>query len=103
MKRTSRADFLYRVGGLDGKKYLMIVDQDLGHMSVTNDIENVVADIAAVEHIDPKEHFIVYRDSKGRWDGWDATTEDFFPLRWSQMEQFLADAGPIKAFRAKQN
>lgn len=76
--KKSRANFQYRIGAVDDQKVLLIWDQNLGNMSVTNDIENVVADIAAHEGIDPMAHLIIYRDSEGRWDGWDGTTEDFF-------------------------
>lgn len=47
-------------------------------MSVTNDIENVVADIAANEGINPLEYTIIYRNSESNWDGWDAKTESFY-------------------------
>ncbi len=73
-----RADFRYLIAVLDHQKVLLIEDLNLGNMSVTNDIENVVASISQKENIDPKGHLIIYMDSEGRWDGWDATREEFF-------------------------
>lgn len=80
MNKKSRADFLYSLGTFDNLPLLLIWDQDQGNMSVTNDIENVVADIAGAEAIDPKEYLIIYRDSEKQWNGWDALTEDFFHI-----------------------
>lgn len=89
MHRQSRADFQYSLGTFDNLPLLLIWDQDQGNMSVTNDIENVVADIAQVEAIDPKEHLIIYRDSEKQWDGWDACTEDFFHIgEWRLIDIF---------------
>ena len=59
----SRADFTYTIE--DG--ILCIIDLDNGNMSVTNDIENVIADIEASEgQIEGTR--ILYRDSWGVWD-----------------------------------
>lgn len=80
MHKKSRANFQYRLGDLEGKKTLLIWDQNVGNRSVTNDIENVVADIATHQDIDPAEYLIIYRDSEARWDGWDAVTGEFFPI-----------------------
>jgi hypothetical protein len=80
MYKKSRANFQYRLGVLEGRKTLLIWDQNIGNISVTNDIENVVADIAKHEDINPAEYLIIYRDSEGRWDGWDAATQEFFVI-----------------------
>jgi hypothetical protein len=69
MKKQSRANFFYRLGEVDQQKILLIWDQNAGNMSVTNDIENVVANIAAYEGINPISYLIIYRDSEGNWDG----------------------------------
>ena len=46
MNKQSRADFRYRVvQDNEDIKLLLIVDENLGGRSVTNDIENVLADI----------------------------------------------------------
>lgn len=86
MPKKSRANFLYRIGEIHGQKILLIRDLDLGNLSVTNDIENVVADITVHETIDPLEHMIIYRDSMGMWNGWDAKSQNFFFLRRNVME-----------------
>lgn len=76
----SRSDYIYKLKNIGGRKILAIEDMNLGNMSVTNDIENVVREIAAVEKIDPTDHLIVYSDSEGDWDGWDHKNELFVPL-----------------------
>lgn len=86
MHKKSRANFLYRIGEFDGQKILLIRDQNSGNISVTNDIENVVADIGTHEGLDPTEYMIIYRDSEGRWDGWDHKAQNFFFLRPSVMK-----------------
>lgn len=50
-------------------------------MSVTNDIENVVADIANWEGVNPEIYFIAYKDTEGDWDGWNAASQSFFFFR----------------------
>jgi hypothetical protein len=52
-----------------GSGLVAIVDLNRGRMSVTNDVERVLAYIAAEDKIDLDEHLIIYRDSTGRWDG----------------------------------
>ena len=63
MKKAS-ADYEYTVEG----GTLCIIDLDKGGVSVTNDMENVLADIQSAEGLldDLK---VVYRDSDGIWDG----------------------------------
>lgn len=100
MQKKSRANFQYRIGVVDDQKVLLIWDQDLGNMSVTNDIENVVADIAAHEGIDPVAHLIIYRDSEGRWDGWDGATEDFFHFGYLERKR-IGDVLGYKSESAK--
>lgn len=78
MKR-SRAQFLWRIGEYKVEKYILIWDKNKGAMTVTNDIENVVADIADHTGVDPKQHTIVYRDTFGVWDSWNAKTKTFTP------------------------
>lgn len=62
--QISRADYNYTVDG----NIIAIVDLDLGSRSVTNDIENVLADIRA-ELGGLAGYSVIYRDSLGRWDG----------------------------------
>jgi hypothetical protein len=81
MRKRSKAQFEYRIGERDGFKFLLIADKNFGERSVTNDIENVVADIADFEGITPTEYIIIYRDTEGNWDGWDAKSGNFFFFR----------------------
>jgi hypothetical protein len=76
MQNKSRANFRYKIDQM----VILIWDQNLGNLSVTNDIENVVGDIARREGIEPTRYLIVYKDSEGRWDGWDASRGDFFVI-----------------------
>ena len=50
-------------------------------MSVTNNIENIVDYICKLENINPVEHYIIYKDSTGIWDGFEFATIDFIPLQ----------------------
>lgn len=90
--KQSRAQFNYKIGEWSGIKLLMIVDKNQEATSVTNDIENVVADIAQWENIDPKLYFIAYKDTDGNWDGWDAATQSFFFFRHSPAYKVLGEA-----------
>lgn len=84
VNKRSRASFAYKLGIYQDKyKWLLIWDKDKG-TTVTNDIENVVADISEFEGIDPLKYTILYRDSDGRWDGWDIKTKSFYPWNGSQ-------------------
>ena len=59
----------------------MIEDADKDSMTVTNDIDFVVGQIAKKENVNPVEHTIIYKDSEGNWDGYIYSTRQFFPLR----------------------
>lgn len=74
----TRADFDYNIANINGEISVFIIDRDSGGMSVTNDIENVVASIEEKEGIDTKDCMVMYRDSSGIWDGWDGS--DFVQL-----------------------
>lgn len=72
-KEGADYDYQFRENG----KVLAITDLDRGNRSVTNDIENVLAKIAAQEKTTPTEllhgRLVIYRDSRGVWDGIEAT------------------------------
>lgn len=68
-----KSDYEYNRDGF----IISITDLNLGNMSVTNNIENVVKAIGKREAIDMTQYMIVYCDSEGRWDGWDARTNQF--------------------------
>lgn len=58
-----------------------IIIEDLdGHKSLTNDLEQVLNDIANYVGINPKNYLIVYRDSDHTWDGYDYLEGIFFYL-----------------------
>ena len=67
----SRSDYSYKVLDIPKGKFIAITDLNLGRMSVTNNIENVLEEIAGVESLSLLEYKIVYRDSEGTWDAWD--------------------------------
>lgn len=53
---------------LDGNgDVIVVIDLDDGGRSVTNDAENVVAELAARFNL--RQRRIVYCDTEGRWDG----------------------------------
>lgn len=76
----ARADYMYKTTTCSGRNVLVIEDLDLGNTSVTNDIETVISEIAAVEKINPANWMIVYADSDGRWDGYDYRSKQFISL-----------------------
>lgn len=76
-----RSNFNYAFDKVEGVPVLYIVDEDRGGMSVTNDIENVVASIIEGEKELPDKCLIIYRDSEGVWDGWDNDRERFVALQ----------------------
>lgn len=66
MFKQAKADYTYQM--LKGN-VIAIINQNKGGKSVTNDIENVLAEIAKSEHITLAEYKIMYKDSEGDWTG----------------------------------
>lgn len=64
--RLVRADFELHVE--EHRLEIRIVDQDLGGMSVTNDLERVLALVATRVQRSLEDYDILYRDSTGTWD-----------------------------------
>lgn len=62
MRNRSRSTYHYTVE--DG--VVCVVDHDIG-MSVTNNAENVIADLAEI--LDLSKLRVIYRDTEGTWDG----------------------------------
>ena len=89
-----RSDYTYELKEHSGHKVLTIEDLDLGGLTVTNNIENVVKEIEAAEKIDCRDYVIIYKDSDGDWDGWNPYTKAFLPLlseTWAQaMDMWIA-------------
>ena len=67
----SRADFIHEIKSVQGRNVIVITDLELGSIPVLEDIENVVADIALMEKIDPGQFMIVFDCSLKLWNGWD--------------------------------
>ena len=65
---------------------LAIIDLNLGNMSVTNCIEDVVEEISLKENVNPNNLIIVYRDSEYVWDGWNHKTQNFIGLNCATQE-----------------
>lgn len=59
----------------------MIEDQGGNFITVTNNIENVLEQIATLYKLNPVEHHIIYKDTDGKWDGYNFSLKAFFPLR----------------------
>lgn len=77
---NARADFEYHLTRFEGKPTLLIRDLNLGGCSITNNIENVVGEIAEAAKISPEMHIILYRDSLGQWTWWNYLTNVFSPV-----------------------
>ena len=71
---AARADYTIQVD--EPAKLIRIVDQDIGNMSVTNDLERVLADVADQVELSLSDYSITYRDSTGTWDRLVATALD---------------------------
>jgi len=67
--KKSKADYDLTIKQIEnGKIYIIIRDEDLGNISVTNDMENILLDL--FEHVKKSSiEAIIYRDSRGIYDG----------------------------------
>ena len=61
-----RADYSLQVD--EPAKEIRIIDADLGNMSVTNDLDRVLCDVAGLIDESLDNYSITYRDSTGTWD-----------------------------------
>lgn len=75
-KLASRSDYSWNV--IDNTLY--IVDKNLGSMSVTNNIENIVFCISLIEHKVPTDYKIIYKDSEGIWSKYDFINDTFISI-----------------------
>jgi hypothetical protein len=102
-----RADYSHGITDYLGRKFIIIEDLNKGKTSLTNDIENVVADIAEKEEIDPRQYLIVYRDSQKIWDGYDAASARFLPCNGKTyheaMEAMIKMNRPAEAAGSRNN
>ncbi|MHB9836811.1 hypothetical protein Q8F57_018420 [Paraburkholderia terrae] len=62
-RRTPRSTYSYTIE----EDFVCIIDHDKGGRSVTNDAENVIADLIAAG-IDVARYSVIYRDTAGIWD-----------------------------------
>lgn len=83
----TRADYDWKIQDYGNKKLILIEDLNLGNMSVTNDIENVVDDICKTNQIVCEDYLIIYKDSEGIWDGWDCKKRNFIHLGGETWQQ----------------
>jgi hypothetical protein len=60
-----KSDYTYKIDGT----VLFIEDRDLGRMSVTNNIENVLEEISKELGTSIQNYQVIYRDSDGNIDG----------------------------------
>lgn len=86
----TKSDYAHSLWEHDGHKFIIIEDLDKGNRSVTNDITNVIGEIALKEQIDPMNYHIIYKDSSGMWDGYDWKKLDFIPLQCITWEKAIA-------------
>ncbi len=61
-----RADYIFQVD--ERAKLIRITDQDLGNMSVTNDLDRILIELAGLIDGTLDGYSITYRDSTGTWD-----------------------------------
>lgn len=78
-----RAKFTHKLTTQGSRLCLVITDLRLPTdtcLSVTQDIERVVEQIETTERIHAENFIIIYRDTQGVWDGWNAHTQKFVLL-----------------------
>lgn len=73
----AKSSYTYTIENHLNRKWIVIQDQNLGRMSVTNDIENVVHDICQLNEITTADHLIIYQDSAGDWSGYNLEEDKF--------------------------
>lgn len=87
MSRT-RSDYAYDID--KANKVVFIEDLNRGRMSVTNDIENVIVEIANDENFEVDSMKWVYKDSDGIWDGYDPSENSFIALGVESRQEALS-------------
>ncbi len=76
----ARSNYDYAFKTYKGRNFLVIEDLNRGAMSVTNNMETVVDECFNDKKLEPHQVYIIYQDSDGMWDGWDAAKQDFVVL-----------------------
>ncbi len=87
-----RADYTLQVD--EPEKRIVIIDQNLGNMSVTNDLERVLCDVALKIQNSLHNYSIIYCDSTGTWDRIIVTPHDTFPCDLIQTFNVEVRPGP---------
>lgn len=83
-----RSSFDHQIIIASGRYIILITDLG-GGMSVECDIINVVRYISNMHRADPSEHLIIYRDQEMRWNGFDYKAQDFILLNCSTFEEAI--------------
>jgi len=90
----TKSDYKYEI--LSKQQIIIIEDLDKGNMSVTNDIENVVEQIFMKEKLSSNDNYkIIYKDSRGKWDGYNQNTGRFIFLKVTDKQQAIDFASKI--------
>jgi len=76
-----KAKYKYNLRKVKKHPFIMIEGSNSGGRTVTNDIVNVIKDIAKKKNLNPCKFTIIYKDTEGIWDGFDFATKSFFPIR----------------------
>lgn len=78
----SKSNYTWEIIKYKEQDVLAIIDENKGRMSVTNDIENVMAEIEKELTLQGKSlpTLIVYRDSEHLWDAWNTKNQNFILL-----------------------
>jgi hypothetical protein len=87
----AKSDYKYSIQNFKTKPFIVIEDLNKGRMSVTNDIENVIEEIAGKEKLNPVEHYILYKDSEGQWDGFNFSTGLFVIMEKRDFEEAVSE------------
>lgn len=73
-------NFAFTIAKISGHPFIVIVDNK-GRQAVTKHIKLVVETICMQQEINPVEHNIIYRDTRGVWDGYNFALGTFIELR----------------------
>lgn len=76
-----KSDYTYQFRKVKGVYFVMLEDLDKGNATLTNNIHNVIIEIAKKETVDPREYCWIYQDTEGFWDGYNFSMKMFFPIR----------------------
>lgn len=92
----TKANYNYAIKRIINTDYVLIEDRNIGGMSVTNDIENVISDICTCRGLDPNTTVFLYRDSDGVWDGFDWLSKRFIHLGAMNHQQAVEMYRPVQ-------